>query len=97
MNMPDSLGNRLSSLKRQLRPGSGALPRRRRADRRWRFTAEISGLEERCLMSKGLVAHPHAKGPKVVNQSEIYVANSDGTPGAKPFTLTNPAGGATAP
>ena len=96
MIKPESLGDRLSGLKLQLRNGTGRVRRRRRADRRWRFAAEISGLEERCLMSKGLVAHPHVKGPRVVNQTAIYVANPDGTPGAKPYTLTNPASGASA-
>ena len=86
MNKHETLGDRLSGLKLRLSLGTGARARRRRVDRRWQVAAEISGLEERCLMSRGLHLHRTLKD---ASQSTIYVADMSGNPSTGPYTLKN--------
>ncbi len=86
MKKHETLGDRLFGLKLHLRLGTGARARRRRVDRRWQVAAEISGLEERCLMSRGLYLHRTLKD---ASQSTIYVADKSGNPSTEPYTLKN--------
>ncbi len=86
MNNPTKPGDPISGLKLRLLPGTSLRARRRRVDRQCRLTAEFSVLEDRCLMSRGHLAH---HGAKAADQSTIYVANKDGTPGDQSYKLQN--------
>jgi hypothetical protein len=54
--------NWLSALDRRFQRTNRARPRRRRLDRRLRVAAELSPLEDRCLMSRSMLGtHPRVR------------------------------------
>ncbi len=92
MKNPMSLADRVSGLSLRLRFKNRAGLRRRRSERRWQAEAQVSLLEDRCLMSRGLLAHPKLKEPP--SQSTIYVADKDGNPSTLSYTLDHVASNA---
>lgn len=91
MTSPVSLVDRFSGLKLRSPFSHSARLRRRRSDRRWQVAAEVSMLEDRCLLSRAALPHPDVKDP---SQSTIYVASRDGDSTIGPYTLQNVAGDA---
>ncbi len=86
MKYPKNLAGRLPVLNLHSRSNSANRARRRRVDRKWQVADEISVLEERCLMSRTILAHHKVNAP---SQSTIYVASENGKSTIGPYTLSN--------
>ena len=76
MTNPMSLAGRLSGLNLRPRFGKSARPRGHRVKPRWQADAQISLLEERCLLSDLGIALPTPKGGFVAASDVMYQINS---------------------
>jgi hypothetical protein len=77
MTKPMSLTDRLSGLKLPSHFGKGTRARRRRVNKRWQVEAQISPLEERCMLAAPAgIPLPTPAGGFVAPSSVMYQTNS---------------------
>ncbi len=77
MTKPMSLTDRLSGLKLPSRFAKSARARRRRVNKRWQVEAQISPLEERCMLAAAVgIPLPTPAGGFVAPSSVMYQTNS---------------------